>query len=66
MLTTIQTLYAYFIEGDTVFMGRRKTFSKRVSHFLSTVSEENQSPCVDIKCLIICCTLPQSETKDSY
>lgn len=29
-LTLIQTLYAYFIEGDTVFVGKRKTFSKRI------------------------------------
>ena len=31
LLTTIQTLYAYFIEGDIVFVGKRKTFDKRVS-----------------------------------
>lgn len=31
LLTSIQTLYAYFVEGDTVFVGKRKTFSKRVS-----------------------------------
>ncbi|KAJ7598913.1 microsomal signal peptidase 25 kDa subunit-domain-containing protein [Mycena floridula] len=30
VLTTIQTLYAYFIEGSTVFIGKRKTFSKRI------------------------------------
>ncbi|KAF5378855.1 hypothetical protein D9615_006946 [Tricholomella constricta] len=29
-LTTIQTLYAYFIEGNIVFVGKRKTFSKRI------------------------------------
>ena len=31
LLTTIQTLYAYFVEGDIVFVGKRKTFDKRVS-----------------------------------
>ena len=30
LLTALQTLYAYFVEGDTVFVGKRKTFSKRV------------------------------------
>ena len=30
LLTTIQTLYAYFVEGDIVFVGKRKTFDKRV------------------------------------
>ncbi|KAG6854499.1 hypothetical protein C0991_006101 [Blastosporella zonata] len=29
-LTTIQSLYAYFIEGQVVFVGKRKTFSKRI------------------------------------
>jgi signal peptidase complex subunit 2 len=30
-LSLSQALYAYFIEGDTVFVGKRKTFDKRVS-----------------------------------
>ncbi|KAK7462782.1 hypothetical protein VKT23_007366 [Stygiomarasmius scandens] len=30
LLTTIQTLYAYFIEGDIVYVGKRKTFSRRI------------------------------------
>lgn len=30
-LTIAQTLYSYFIEGDIVFVGKRKTFDKRVS-----------------------------------
>ncbi|KAI8972805.1 microsomal signal peptidase 25 kDa subunit-domain-containing protein [Trametes punicea] len=30
MLTIVQTLYAYFIEGDIVFVGKRKTFDKRI------------------------------------
>ncbi|ETW77892.1 hypothetical protein HETIRDRAFT_144363 [Heterobasidion irregulare TC 32-1] len=30
LLTLLQTLYAYFIEGDIVFVGKRKTFDKRI------------------------------------
>ncbi|GJJ14903.1 hypothetical protein Clacol_009173 [Clathrus columnatus] len=30
LLTSIQTLYAYFIEGRTVYVGKRKTFTKRI------------------------------------
>jgi signal peptidase complex subunit 2 len=30
LLTALQTLYAYFIEGDIIFVGKRKTFSKRI------------------------------------
>ncbi|KAI0641533.1 microsomal signal peptidase 25 kDa subunit-domain-containing protein [Trametes meyenii] len=30
LLTVTQTLYAYFIEGDIVFVGKRKTFDKRI------------------------------------
>lgn len=30
LLTTIQTLYAFFVEGNVVFVGKRKTFDKRV------------------------------------
>jgi hypothetical protein len=30
ILTLVQTLYAYFIEGDIIFVGKRKTFDKRV------------------------------------
>lgn len=43
ILTSLQTLYSYFVEGDTIFVGRRKTFAKRVSsvypaNFLSFLS----------------------------
>jgi signal peptidase complex subunit 2 len=31
ILTLSQALYAYFVEGDTIFVGKRKTFDKRVS-----------------------------------
>jgi len=30
VLTTLQTLYAYFIEGNTIFVGKRKTLSNRI------------------------------------
>jgi len=30
VLTLSQALYAYFIEGDTIFVGKRKTFDKRI------------------------------------
>ncbi|KAH9852313.1 microsomal signal peptidase 25 kDa subunit-domain-containing protein [Lenzites betulinus] len=30
VLTVVQTLYAYFVEGDIVFVGKRKTFDKRI------------------------------------
>ncbi|KAI0631318.1 microsomal signal peptidase 25 kDa subunit-domain-containing protein [Trametes polyzona] len=30
VLTVLQTLYAYFVEGDIVFVGKRKTFDKRI------------------------------------
>ena len=36
VLTALSTLYAYFIEGETVFVGKRKTFSKRVG-FLNII-----------------------------
>jgi len=30
ILTAVQSLYAYFIEGTIIFVGKRKTFSKRI------------------------------------
>ncbi|KAH9067555.1 microsomal signal peptidase 25 kDa subunit-domain-containing protein [Lactarius vividus] len=30
ILTLLQTLYAYFVEGDIIFVGKRKTFDKRI------------------------------------
>ncbi|KAF7790527.1 hypothetical protein EIP86_001483 [Pleurotus ostreatoroseus] len=39
LLTTLQALYAYFIEGDIVFVGKRKTFDKRVERL--TISSTN-------------------------
>ncbi|KAF8633153.1 hypothetical protein AX17_004654 [Amanita inopinata Kibby_2008] len=38
ILTTLQTLYAYFIQGDIVFVGKRKTFSKRIITERITIS----------------------------
>ncbi|KAG6332444.1 hypothetical protein ID866_6650 [Astraeus odoratus] len=38
VLTTLQTLYAYFVEGDTIFVGKRKTFSKRIITERITIS----------------------------
>ncbi|KAF8182030.1 microsomal signal peptidase 25 kDa subunit-domain-containing protein [Pholiota molesta] len=29
-LTVLQTLYAYFVESNTIFVGKRKSFSKRI------------------------------------
>ncbi|KAG6828262.1 hypothetical protein H0H92_008605 [Tricholoma furcatifolium] len=41
-LTTIQSLYAYFIEGSIVFVGRRKTFSKRIITERITISSTTE------------------------
>jgi len=30
LLTGVQTLYSYFVEGNTVFVGKRKTVNKRI------------------------------------
>lgn len=38
LLTGLQTAYAYFVEGDIVFVGKRKTFSKRIVTERITVS----------------------------
>jgi len=31
ILTALQTLYIYFVEGNTVFVGKRKTIDRRIS-----------------------------------
>ncbi|KAN0084265.1 Microsomal signal peptidase 25 kDa subunit (SPC25) domain containing protein [Tylopilus felleus] len=41
ILTSLQALYAYFIEGDIVFVGRRKTFSKRIITERVTISSRS-------------------------
>jgi len=57
VLSLVQTLYAYFVEGDTVFLGKRKTFNKRIvteritistrsiPHSQSSSSTKSSSPC---------------------
>jgi len=42
IITAIQTLYAYFIEGDIVFVGKRKTFSKRIITERLTLSSSTE------------------------
>ncbi|KAH7913112.1 microsomal signal peptidase 25 kDa subunit-domain-containing protein [Hygrophoropsis aurantiaca] len=42
LLTTLQTLYAYFVEGDIIFVGRRKTFSKRIVTERITISSRTE------------------------
>ncbi|KAI0792293.1 microsomal signal peptidase 25 kDa subunit-domain-containing protein [Abortiporus biennis] len=43
-LTVLQTLYAYFIEGDIVFVGKRKTFDKRIVTERITISSVTSQP----------------------
>lgn len=54
-LTVLQTLYAYFVEGDTVFVGKRKTFDKRVciSPFLLSFKSNTVFPCISY--LLVTC-----------
>jgi len=42
LLTALQTLYAYFVEGDIVFVGKRKTFSKRIITERLTLSSQTE------------------------
>ncbi|KAJ8081823.1 hypothetical protein AAF712_004736 [Marasmius tenuissimus] len=42
LLTTIQTLYAYFVEGDNVYSGKRKTLSRRIESERITLSSRTQ------------------------
>jgi len=41
VLSLVQTLYAYFVEGDTVFLGKRKTFNKRIVTERITISSRS-------------------------
>ncbi|ESK88545.1 signal peptidase complex component [Moniliophthora roreri MCA 2997] len=43
LLTSIQTLYAYFVEGDIVYVGKRKTFSRRIVSERINLSSHTQS-----------------------
>jgi len=40
ILSIVQTLYAYFIERDIVFLGKRKTFDKRIVTERITISSQ--------------------------
>ncbi|KAJ7610257.1 microsomal signal peptidase 25 kDa subunit-domain-containing protein [Mycena polygramma] len=42
LLTIAQSLYSYFVEGDIVFVGKRKTFSKRIITERITLSSRTQ------------------------
>jgi len=42
ILTALQTLYSYLIEGNIVFVGKRKTFSKRIITDRITVSSTTE------------------------
>jgi len=44
ILTALQTLYSYLIEGNIVFVGKRKTFSKRIITDRITVSSTTELP----------------------
>jgi len=41
VLSVVQMLYAYFVEGDTVFIGKRKTFNKRIVTERITISSRS-------------------------
>ncbi|KAF8306711.1 hypothetical protein DL93DRAFT_2065327 [Clavulina sp. PMI_390] len=40
LLTTIQTLYAYYVEGKTIFVGKRKTLVNRIESERIEISSE--------------------------
>ncbi|KAG6818380.1 hypothetical protein H0H93_005453 [Arthromyces matolae] len=42
VLTAVQSLYAFFIEGNVIFVGRRKTFSKRIITERITISSKTE------------------------
>jgi len=42
VLSLSQAIYAYFIEGDTIFVGKRKTFDKRIVTERITLSTRTQ------------------------
>ncbi|EGO03903.1 hypothetical protein SERLA73DRAFT_175592 [Serpula lacrymans var. lacrymans S7.3] len=42
ILTTLQVLYSYFVEGDIIFVGKRKTFSKRIVTERITISSRTE------------------------
>ncbi|KAJ6511909.1 microsomal signal peptidase 25 kDa subunit-domain-containing protein [Mycena vitilis] len=48
LLTIAQSLYSYFVEGDIVFVGKRKTFSKRIITERITLSSRTQPVSVSL------------------
>lgn len=44
LLTSISTLYTYFVEKDTVYVGRRKTLAKRIETERLTVASRTIPP----------------------
>jgi len=42
LLTSLQALYAYFVEGEVVFVGKRKSFSKRILTERITISSRTR------------------------
>jgi len=42
LLTAMQTLYSYLIEGNIIFVGKRKTFSKRIMTERLTISSQTE------------------------
>jgi signal peptidase complex subunit 2 len=69
LLTTLQTLYAYFIEGDIIFVGKRKTFSKRVRFHssLSTRPSAHKIPQIITERVTLSSrTIPSTPTKPPH
>lgn len=44
VLSGLHSLYAYFIEGDTIFVGKRKTYAKRVESERIRVDAKSNPP----------------------
>ena len=44
VLSCLHTLYTYFIEGDTIFVGKRKTYAKRVESERIRVDSKSTPP----------------------
>jgi signal peptidase complex subunit 2 len=68
ILTSLQTLYSYFVEGETIFVGRRKTFSKRVSPIYPVTLHSSYLASLQImteRITISSRTLPVSSSKTS-
>lgn len=44
LLSAVQMVYAYFVEGSTVFVGKRKVLAKRVSLTLRSLVPQGVTP----------------------